>query len=129
MQPVSRSAPVADPGEARPLWPRLEAGCTAGVSSFTGAAVSQTLRQSMAQLLRQGPLTARELAEMLLLTPREAEHHLRHLERSHKHRLRVEPARCRACGYRFRGRRRLDAPGRCPRCKEQPIDGPWFRLG
>jgi transcriptional regulator len=88
-----------------------------------------TIRQTIQQMLGQEPWSAQELASALLLTPGEVEGHLAHLQRSLKRRLKVEPACCRSCGYVFEGRRRLDAPGRCPACRGQRIDGPWFRVG
>ncbi len=90
--------------------------------------MSATIRQVLATLLETGEYSARELARELDLTPREVEEHLFHLQRSLKPRLRVTPARCRGCGYTFSGRERLAAPGRCPRCRQQRIQGPWFHL-
>ncbi len=90
--------------------------------------MSPTLRQTLAALLESGEHSARSLAEALLLTPAEVEAHLAHLKRSHKNRFKVRPAVCAACDYRFNRRSRLDAPGRCPRCKAQRVEGPWFSL-
>lgn len=90
--------------------------------------MSQTIRQIMASMLEREELSALDLAGALLLTAREVEDHLRHLKSSHKGRLRVRPAQCRLCGYVFSDRLRLDAPGRCPRCRDELVDGPWFRL-
>jgi len=90
--------------------------------------VSATIRQIMASLLETGQWSARELARELVLTPREAEDHLAHLKRSQKHRFRISPARCQGCGFSFSNRDRLAAPGRCPRCRQQRIQGPWFHL-
>lgn len=87
-----------------------------------------TLRQTILELLALGEHSAEDLARALLVTPREIEDHLPHLARSHKDRLGIAPARCRHCGYVFSDRRRLDAPGRCPRCKKEQVEGPWFRL-
>jgi len=81
----------------------------------------------MISLLEQDERSARELSEILLLTQPEVESHLSHVLRSLKKRLRVNPAQCRDCGYVFSGRARLDAPGRCPRCRGQRVEGPWFR--
>ncbi len=101
-----------------------------GFPPQVGAAhpMSPTCRQALAELLRRQSLSARELAEILLLEESEVEHHLEHLRRSHKSRLRLAPARCLACGYVFRGRERIKAPGRCPCCREERVAGPWFRL-
>ena len=82
----------------------------------------------MIRLLEQGPLSALDLALALLLTQREVEEHLPHLRRSLKNRLQITPARCRHCGHVFRDRRRLDAPGRCPNCRLELVEGPWFRV-
>ncbi|MFZ5585514.1 MAG: transcriptional regulator [Thermodesulfobacteriota bacterium] len=90
--------------------------------------MTPTLRQTILELLALGERSAEDLARTLLITPREVEEHLPHLARSHKGRLRVSPARCRHCGYVFSDRRRLDAPGRCPRCKREQVEGPWFSL-
>lgn len=90
--------------------------------------MSLTLRQTMIHLLEREELTAVDLARMLLLTPREVEEHLPHLQKSLKDRLEISPAHCRQCGYAFRERRRLNTPGRCPRCRRELVEGPWFRV-
>lgn len=82
----------------------------------------------MRRLLTQGPWSALDLAGELFLTRREVEEHLSHLQRSLGKDLKITPAQCRACGYAFSDRRRLDAPGRCPRCRGQRIAGPWFEV-
>lgn len=90
--------------------------------------MSATIRQILASLLESSDYSARELARELVLTPREVEEHLVHLKRSLKSRLHVTPARCQACGFTFSHRHRLAAPGRCPRCRQERIQGPWFRV-
>lgn len=90
--------------------------------------MSPTLRQSIISLLEREEHSALQLAGALLLTPGEVESHLVHVQRSLKKRLHVRPARCRDCGYQFSRRARLDAPGRCPRCRGQRVEGPWFRV-
>lgn len=90
--------------------------------------MSRTIRQIMTGMLERQELSALDMAEALLLTAREVEEHLAHLKSSHKGRLRMRPAQCRRCGYEFSDRRRLDAPGRCPRCRDELVDGPWFSL-
>jgi transcriptional regulator len=91
-------------------------------------ALSPTLRQSIIGLLERDQRSARELSEILLLTQSEVESHLSHVQRSLKKRLLVTPAQCRDCGYVFRSRARLDAPGRCPCCRGQRVEGPWFSV-
>ena len=87
-----------------------------------------TIRQTIARLLGRQSMSANQIADALLLTPADVEHHLEHLARSLKGKLKTQPARCSDCGFIFKNRKRLDAPGRCPSCKSQRIAGPWFRI-
>ena len=87
-----------------------------------------TIRQNIIRLITDNPLTQKEICGTLLLEPGEALNHLGHLQLSLKNKLRVEPAHCQACGYSFNKRSRLDPPGRCPKCKQQRISGPWFSV-
>ncbi|MGD9124610.1 MAG: hypothetical protein PVG60_05925, partial [Desulfarculaceae bacterium] len=84
--------------------------------------------QSIAKLLQYEETSHMGLARALQLTPKETTHHLEHVRRSLKERLVMKPAQCQECGYTFKKRSRLDAPGRCPRCRSQRIEGPWFRV-
>ena len=90
-----------------------------------------TLRQSMSDLLRQQPLTAREISEQVGVAEREVYAHLEHLRQS-LHRgeimLHVLPAECRGCGFVFSKRERLKRPGRCPLCHGESISQPRFRI-
>ena len=72
-----------------------------------------------------------QLAQSLGLPEKEILSHLPHIPRSvtaRGGRFEMQPAQCRDCGYPFKDRRRLSPPGRCPRCKKNRIDGPWFRV-
>jgi predicted Zn-ribbon and HTH transcriptional regulator len=90
--------------------------------------LSLTIRQTIAELLRQKEHTAKELALILALKPREVREHLEHLRKSLKKSLLVRPARCRDCAFVFTGRSRLDQPGRCPCCRKQRLEGPWLKV-
>jgi len=90
--------------------------------------MSLTLRQTLALILSQRESSSHELAEELMLTTAEVESHLTHLKYTHKNRLKMRPAKCGSCGYEFKKRGRLDAPGRCPQCKAERVEGPWFSL-
>jgi len=62
-----------------------------------------TVRQQIAEMLKQ-PRTMSSIAHELKLTRDEVEDHVKHLVRSARaadHDIRVEPARCRSCGYTF----------------------------
>ena len=73
------------------------------------------------------PLTAREIASRLGISEREVIEDLKHVAKTVKRmgmRLYVMPARCRKCGYEFRGD--IKKPSKCPRCKSQWIEPPRF---
>ena len=110
------------------IWFRVLARVSHDGKPPVEVALSLTIRQTIAALLAQKEHTAKELALTLALTPQEVRDHLEHLRKSLKKSLLVRPARCRECGFVFTGRTRLDAPGRCPRCRKQRLEGPWLRL-
>jgi len=100
----------------------------------TAAAPTETARQRIVDLLTGRELSFEELRRELAVTGPVLESDLRHVERSLRHgssRLRVDPARCLACGFVFADRApgRFHAPGRCPRCRSERIAEPRFRIG
>jgi predicted Zn-ribbon and HTH transcriptional regulator len=91
----------------------------------------KTLRQDILEQLAEGPHTARELSALVSIREKEVIPHLEHLQRSLRRKERqlvVEPAECMACGYVFKDRRRLSKPSSCPKCRNQRIEPPVFRL-
>jgi predicted Zn-ribbon and HTH transcriptional regulator len=93
----------------------------------------ETTRQRLTRWLREADYDFEALRLALELPARELAAELRHVERSARRsgeRLRVEPPRCRECGFDFPGRaeRHLHPPSRCPRCRSQRIAPPRFRL-
>lgn len=79
-------------------------------------------RKQLIDLLAE-PRTASSLARELGLKRRDIDDDLTHLVRSARaagHRVMVEPARCRACGFTF-DERKLSKPGKCPECR-----GTWL---
>lgn len=82
------------------------------------AADVTTARQHLLALLTAGPRTASSLARELGFDRRRIEEDLRHAIRTAEaagHRVIVEPARCKACGFQFH-ESRLIKPGKCPEC-------------
>ena len=80
-------------------------------------------RRQLIEILTTEPRTASSVARELGLDRREIEADLPHLIRSARaagHRVVVDPARCRACGYLF-DTGKLNKPGRCPACR-----GTWL---
>ena len=88
-----------------------------------------TVRSALRQVLREGPLTARELSARVGISEKDVSGHLEHLARSLRHsgeRLRVEPAQCLGCGFVFKARTRLSKPSKCPACRSERVDPPRF---
>jgi transcriptional regulator len=77
-----------------------------------------TFRRDLIQALSAQPRSVSSLARELGLQRRDVENDLRHAIRSAEaagHRIVIEPARCKQCGFVF-GPDRLAKPGKCPEC-------------
>lgn len=76
-------------------------------------------RRDLLKLLTVQPRSVSSLARDLGLRRGDVEEDLRHVIRSARaagHRIIVEPARCRACGFTF-GEEKMSKPGKCPACR------------
>jgi predicted Zn-ribbon and HTH transcriptional regulator len=86
----------------------------------------------MIELLKAGPLSARDISRALGIRHKEVVGHLEHvrlsLAASREARLVVEPSRCLGCGHVFRKRTRLTAPSRCPVCRHSHVSEPLFQV-
>ena len=92
---------------------------------------NQTVRKAILEHLQAGPKTTRELSQLLRIEEKSIVPHLEHLQKSLRHageRLKILPAGCQQCGFRFEDRRRLSRPGSCPRCQSQRIEPPAFQV-
>ncbi|MBS0013592.1 MAG: ArsR family transcriptional regulator [Desulfobacterales bacterium] len=90
-----------------------------------------TIRQQIIAILEQGPCDARDLSQELSISEKEVYAHLPHVGKSvapQGKKLRIDPARCLACGFVFGSRKRVTRPGRCPQCKNQRIQSPRFEV-
>ena len=93
-------------------------------------AVMAAFRKQLLDMLAAEPRTASSLARELQLDRRTMEEDLRHMIRSARaagHRVIVEPARCKSCGFEF-GAERLSKPGRCPECRGTWLFEPLLRV-
>lgn len=91
----------------------------------------RTAREALAEILREGWASARELSQAVGLPEKAVLEHLAHLRRSTRsrgERFEMEPARCAGCDRTFDDRTRLTKPSRCPRCKGTRLAPPRFRL-
>ena len=90
-----------------------------------------TIRQDMIALLQEQVMDRRELSQRLSISEKEVDRHLLHVARSATARGMawvVEPAVCVHCRYAFKKRLKLTPPGKCPRCRQSRIRGPWYRI-
>ena len=93
---------------------------------------ASTVRQRLAEALRDGPATAKDLSRLVGISEHEVAGHLEHLARSLRARgekLAMTPPECLACGFGFPGRARTTRPSHCPRCRGRRITLPEFRVG
>jgi hypothetical protein len=100
-------------------------------SPSTPAVEKETARRKIRALLEEGPHSAKEISFSIRKPEKEVENHLEHLRKSlhaEGRQLAQVPAECRGCGFVFRKRERLKAPGRCPICKGESISDPSFRV-
>ncbi len=80
-------------------------------------------RKDLLNILTAQPRSVSSIARELGLARDDVEDDLRHLIRSARaagHRVIVEPARCRRCGFTFT-EDKLSKPGKCPACR-----GTWL---
>jgi predicted Zn-ribbon and HTH transcriptional regulator len=90
-----------------------------------------TVRQRIADALRNGPATAKDLSREAGVSEHEVAGHLEHLARSLRARgekLAMTPPECLDCGFAFPGRERTTRPSHCPRCRSRRITLPEFRI-
>jgi predicted Zn-ribbon and HTH transcriptional regulator len=92
----------------------------------------RTPRQRIMDLLTISPMSSRRLAEVVGITERQVEEHLRHIAKSaareRSTHFAIEPSECQGCGFVFRDRSRLTRPSRCPRCRSEAITAPRYSI-
>jgi predicted Zn-ribbon and HTH transcriptional regulator len=92
---------------------------------------SQTLRQTLLDLLRSRPHDLRELSKASRLSEKEILSHLESIQKSlnkNEESFHIDPARCIGCGFTFEDRQRFQKPSRCPECKGQRITHPLYHI-
>lgn len=91
----------------------------------------ETLRHRIVSMLKERPSTGKELSGQLRIPEKDVYEHLEHIRKTMNkgpYRLLVEPARCEKCGFVFRKRGRLKAPGKCPMCRSESLAEPLFSV-
>ena len=91
----------------------------------------ETLRHRIVSMLKERPFTGKELSGHLRVPEKDIYEHLEHIRRTMNkgpYKLLVVPARCERCGFVFRKRGRLKAPGKCPMCRSESVEEPEFSV-
>jgi predicted Zn-ribbon and HTH transcriptional regulator len=88
----------------------------------------KTPRQRLAKLLTRGDFTVEQMARSLDAPVQRILDDLEHVRRSTGDRFEMLPPECKGCGFVFDDRTRLGRPSRCPECRQERIDGPWFHV-
>jgi predicted Zn-ribbon and HTH transcriptional regulator len=88
----------------------------------------ETLRRRIVALLKETPLSARQISNELRIPEKDVYEHLEHIRRTTGSRFTVQPARCERCGFVFRKRYRLKKPGKCPMCRKESVGEPVFSV-
>jgi transcriptional regulator len=87
-------------------------------------------RKDLIPLLLDRPMSLSEIAREIHENPKEVIDALEHLSQSLKHtehRLIVQPAQCRSCGFIFRADK-FTRPSKCPECRKRWIADPLFSV-
>jgi len=91
----------------------------------------ETLRHRIVGILKEEPLSGKDLSGMLRISERDVYEHLEHIRKTMNkgpYRLAVKPARCEQCGFVFTKRGRLKKPGKCPICRSESLQEPLFAV-
>src|SRR5439155_20578233 len=78
-----------------------------------------SVRRDLVKMLSVQPRSVSSIAREMGLDRGDVEDHLRHAIRSARaagHRVIVEPAKCRQCGFMF-NEDKVSKPGKCPECR------------
>ena len=91
----------------------------------------ETIRQEIISVLTGRTLSARAISAEVGISEKEVVDHFGHIRiavRKSRERLKIIPAECKKCGFRFKKRERLNKPGKCPICSSQQIQEPRFSI-
>ena len=92
---------------------------------------SRTVRQALAEALRAGPATARDLSRRVGISEHDVPGHLVHLAKSLRSRgekLVTLPARCLDCGFVYSRREKPARPSHCAGCRGTRLTLPEFSI-
>ena len=88
-----------------------------------------TRRQEIIEMLEKRPMSVSQLANMYKMKVEELLEDFPYIKKTiHPKKLKIIPAVCKDCGFVFKERTKLRAPSNCPRCKNEWIDEPLFKI-
>lgn len=91
----------------------------------------ETVRRKIIDALERQTLSARDISSAVRISEKEVYDHLVHIQKTISKKdcsLKITPAECRKCGFKFSKRERLKKPGRCPVCRGETIIDPLFSI-
>ena len=89
------------------------------------------IRREIMALLSEGEYGAMDISKIIRISEKEVYEHLDHIGRSlksQKMKLKITPAVCLECGFKFEGRNRFTSPGKCPKCRGEHIQDPKYGI-
>ena len=92
--------------------------------------MDKTIRQRMAEALKDRRLTAKDLSKELQIREKEVFAHLEHVKKStaDSSNFVAFPSGCLHCGFVFTKRTRLRTPSKCPVCRSEEITETEYTL-
>jgi hypothetical protein len=90
-----------------------------------------TIREQIMSLLGEEECDARFISQSLGISEKAVYDHMPHIIQSlaaQGKKLKINPACCISCGFEFKDRKRPTKPGRCPKCRNERIDPPRFKI-
>jgi transcriptional regulator len=90
-----------------------------------------TIREQIISILGEEECDARFISQFLGISEKAVYDHMPHIIQTlsaQGKKLKINPARCIACGFEFKDRKRPTKPSRCPKCKNERIESPRFHL-
>ncbi len=88
-----------------------------------------TRRGQIIEILSKEEKPAQQLAYEFKVELFEILEDLKHIKYSVKpKKLKIKPAQCKKCGFKFEERSKIKRPSKCPRCSSEWIMAPMFRI-
>lgn len=98
---------------------------------YMPVARQETIRQKIMSLLEGNSLSTKDISADIGVSEKEIYEHLEHIQRTvnkTEHNFVIKPAVCKRCSFVFRKRDKLKKPGKCPVCRGESIQEPFFSV-